>query len=64
MSATAHHVVSLQSVAEAILDQREKLDAGLIVQGAYAHSRFSRLLWGSVTRDMLEKTVVPVFLHY
>jgi nucleotide-binding universal stress UspA family protein len=62
--ATGHHVVSLSSVAEAILEQRDKLDAGLIVQGAYAHSRFSRLFWGSVTRDMLEKTVVPLFLHY
>jgi nucleotide-binding universal stress UspA family protein len=62
--ATPHHVVSLRTIAEALLEQRDKLDAGLIAQGAYAHSRFSRLLWGSVTRDMLEKTVVPLYLHY
>jgi len=61
---TPHHVVSLLTTTEALLDQRAKLDVGLIVQGAYAHSRFSRLLWGSVTKEMLEKTVVPIFLHY
>ncbi|MCU1277150.1 MAG: hypothetical protein JWM53_696 [bacterium] len=64
ITASAHHVVSLQSTVDAILEQREKLKAGLIVQGAYAHSRFSRLLWGSVTKQILEKTPVPVFLHY
>jgi nucleotide-binding universal stress UspA family protein len=64
VAATAHHVVSLQSTVEAILEQREKLNAGLIVQGAYAHSRFSRLLWGSVTKEILAQTVVPIFLHY
>jgi nucleotide-binding universal stress UspA family protein len=62
--ATPHHVVSVLTTTEALLDQREKLDCGLIVQGAYAHSRFARLLWGSVTKEMLEKTVVPMFLHY
>jgi nucleotide-binding universal stress UspA family protein len=64
LRATAHHVVSLRTTAEAILEQRDKIGAGLIVQGAYAHSRFSRLLWGSVTKEILEKTTVPLFLHY
>jgi nucleotide-binding universal stress UspA family protein len=64
VAAQSHHVVSLQSTAEAILDVRQKLGAGMIVQGAYAHSRFKRMLWGSVTRDMLSQTVVPVFVHY
>jgi nucleotide-binding universal stress UspA family protein len=62
--ATPHHVVSVQTTTEALLDQRAKLDCGLIVQGAYAHSRFARLLWGSVTKEMIEHTVVPLFLHY
>jgi nucleotide-binding universal stress UspA family protein len=62
--ATPHHVVSVQTTTETLLDQREKLDCGLVVQGAYAHSRFARLLWGSVTKEMLEKTKVPMFLHY
>jgi nucleotide-binding universal stress UspA family protein len=63
ITATAHHVVSLQTVTEAILTHRDKLGAGVIVQGAYAHSRFSRLLWGSVTKEMSERTVVPVYFH-
>ena len=64
VEATGRHVVSLQSTADSILGERDKLGAQLIVQGAYAHSRFSRLLWGSVTKDILRKSVVPVFLHY
>lgn len=64
IAATAHHVVSLQSTAEAILAEGRKVGAGLIVQGAYARSRFARLLWGSVTKEMLEKSDVPIYLHY
>ena len=64
VAASEHHVVSLQSTADAILAERDKLGAQLIVQGAYAHSRFSRLLWGSVTKEVLQKSPVPVFLHY
>ena len=64
ITATPRHIVSVQTTTEALLEQREKLDTGLMVMGAYAHSRFSRLLWGSVTKEMLEKTQVPMFLHY
>jgi nucleotide-binding universal stress UspA family protein len=64
LTATAHNLVSTRSVAETILALRERIDAGLIVLGAYTRSRFSRLLWGSVTEEMLAKTVVPLFLHY
>jgi nucleotide-binding universal stress UspA family protein len=64
LTATAHNLVSTRSVAETMLELRNKLDAGLIVLGAYTRSRFSRLLWGSVTEEMLAKTVVPLFLHY
>jgi nucleotide-binding universal stress UspA family protein len=64
IEATAHNIVSTLSTAEAILERRDKLDAGLVVMGAYVQSRFSRLFWGSVTHEMLEKTSVPLFLHY
>jgi nucleotide-binding universal stress UspA family protein len=64
ITATPRHIVSVLTTSEALLEQREKLDTGLIVMGAYAHSRFSRLLWGSVTKEMLERTPVPMFLHY
>jgi nucleotide-binding universal stress UspA family protein len=63
VKAMPHSVVSTLSIAEAILEQRRKLGAGLIVMGAYTSSAISRLIWGSVTRELLEKTVVPLFLH-
>ena len=59
-----HNLVPPGSVAEALLARREKLDAGLMVLGAYTRSRFARMLWGSVTQEIVEKTVVPLFLHY
>ena len=63
IKAQPHSVVSVLSIAEAILMQRQKLGAAMIVSGAYAHSRLSHLIWGSVTHELLEKTPVPLFLH-
>ena len=62
--AAPHNLVSTRSIADAMLDLRAKLDAGLIVLGAYTRGKMSRLLWGSVTEQMLGKTVVPLFVHY
>jgi nucleotide-binding universal stress UspA family protein len=63
VKALPHSVVSTLSIAEAILAQARKLGAALVVSGAYAHSRLSHLIWGSVTHELLEKTTVPLFLH-
>ena len=57
-------LVSALPIADALLELRRKLGAGLMVTGAYASSRFSELLWGSVTREMIEKSPVPLFLHH
>jgi nucleotide-binding universal stress UspA family protein len=62
--AVPHNIVSDQPIADALLDTRKKLGADLIVLGGYVPSVLPRLLWGSVTHDILEKTPVPVFLHY
>jgi nucleotide-binding universal stress UspA family protein len=59
-----HKVVSLLPVAEALLEQCDKLEAGLLVLGAYVPSRLGRALWGSVTQEVVEKATVPLFLHY
>jgi nucleotide-binding universal stress UspA family protein len=39
-------------------------DAGLLVMGAYGHSRFREAILGGATRDMLESAEVPVFLAH
>jgi nucleotide-binding universal stress UspA family protein len=64
LSATAHNVVSPLPIPEAMLELREKLDAGLMVMGAYAQSRLRELIWGSVTRDLIEKTPSLLFMHH
>ena len=64
VKASAHSIVSTLSIAQALLDRRARLSAGMIVLGAYTHSRFSQLLWGSVTRELVEKTEVPLFLQH
>jgi nucleotide-binding universal stress UspA family protein len=64
ISAKPRSLVSALPVADAILDLRRKLGAGLLVTGAYTRSRLSELIWGSVTRNLIEKTPVPLFLHH
>ncbi|HEU4733330.1 MAG TPA: universal stress protein [Kofleriaceae bacterium] len=62
--ALPENVVSTESITGALLTRRAALGAGLIVLGGYVPSPLARLVWGSVTHELLEHTVVPVFLHY
>jgi nucleotide-binding universal stress UspA family protein len=64
IAATSQNIVSVLSIADAILERAAKLDAGILVSGVYARSRFVRLLWGSVADELIQKTTIPLFLHY
>ena len=64
VAAKPRSLVSALPIADALLELRRKLGAGLMVTGAYASSRFTEMLWGSVTREMIEKSPVPLFLHH
>src|SRR5262249_46385346 len=64
VAAEPHNLVTVGTVTDALLDLRAKLNACLLVLGAYTRSRFARLLWGSVTKDPLDRSEVPLFLHY
>jgi nucleotide-binding universal stress UspA family protein len=61
--ATAENVVSPLSNAEAILQASRELGAGLIVMGAFAHSRLAGLFRQSAMRTLLEKSDVPLFVQ-
>ncbi len=50
------------SVAQTILEEVRKRDARLLVMGAYRHSSLRESLFGSVTKDVLRDSRVPVFL--
>ena len=51
-------------VARTILDASAEVGAGLLVMGAYEHSRFSEYLLGGVTRDIFELATLPVFMSH
>lgn len=53
-----------QHVAQAVLAEAADLDAGLLVMGAYGHSRFRELLVGGVTASILRSMTLPVLLSH
>ena len=52
------------TAAERIKEHAAKAGAGLVVQGAYGRSRWSELILGGVTRDMLHECTIPVLLSH
>jgi nucleotide-binding universal stress UspA family protein len=62
--AVPENVVSSESIAAALLSRGTRIGAGLIVLGGYIPSPLTRLVWGSVTHEVLEHAALPVFLHY
>lgn len=51
-----------RSVAEAINHRATEIDAGLIVMGAYSHSRLRQRLFGGVTSAMMRDARVPTLM--
>lgn len=69
----ARHGISVQlyqapaagrSIGKVIADCAEELDAGMIVMGAYGHSRFRETLFGGASRDLLETPPAPLFMAH
>ncbi len=57
-------VVSELSPGDVILDEVFKRDPGLLVMGAYGKPAWREFLFGSVTRTVLERNPVPLFLYH
>lgn len=51
-------------VAQALLDGCREAGAGLLIMGAYEHSKFSEDLLGGVTRGIMESADLPVLLSH
>ena len=51
--------MSVLTVADALLELAQKVDAGLIVIGTFAHSRLRNLFRGSVTQQLVDKDALP-----
>lgn len=52
------------AISDIVLNTCAETDAGLLVMGAYEHSRFSELLLGGVTREVLARTHIPVLMSH
>jgi nucleotide-binding universal stress UspA family protein len=55
---------TLPRVSEVLARHARDFDAGLLVMGAYGHSRFREAILGGATRNMLEGAEIPVLLAH
>jgi nucleotide-binding universal stress UspA family protein len=61
---THKHVLVSAPADEIILNQARQLDAQLMVMGAYGQPTLREFFLGSVTRSVLKKSTVPIFLYH
>lgn len=52
------------SIADTLLNHCAEVGAGLLVMGAYEHSKLSEDLFGGVTSSVIRRTTVPLFLSH
>lgn len=55
---------TLPRVSDVLLRHMNDIDAGLLVMGAYGHSRLREAILGGATRNVLENSEQPVFLAH
>lgn len=53
-----------EGIVDVLLKEVEARDIDLIVLGGYGHSRLREFVLGGVTREILERTTVPLFLAH
>jgi nucleotide-binding universal stress UspA family protein len=61
---TNHCLTSKRQASTVLLECAEQLNAGLLVLGAYGRQSVMEFFFGSVTRDVLKQTRIPVFLYH
>lgn len=52
------------NVADTIINMARELGSGLIVAGAFGHNRLREMLLGSVTRELLKNSPLPLLLAH
>ena len=55
---------TMTRVSDILNRHAEDTGADMIVMGAYGHSRFREAILGGATRNMLEKSTIPVFMAH
>lgn len=51
-------------IAQTILETCREVGAGLLIMGAYEHSKFAEDLLGGVTREILDTATIPVLMSH
>ena len=64
VAAVPHNIVTALTNVEALFKFAGEIHAGLVVMGAFAHSRLAHLFHGSVTRGLVERTDIPLYLQH
>jgi nucleotide-binding universal stress UspA family protein len=64
VAAETHNIVSAVSSTEALFGFAKEIKADLMVMGAFAHSRLAHLFHRSVTRGLVERTTIPLYLQH
>ena len=58
------HAVTASSPATAIIEQANRLKAGMLVMGAFGQPVIREFFFGSVTRTILKEMICPLFLYH
>jgi nucleotide-binding universal stress UspA family protein len=53
-----------QTIGRAVLDYAARTDADLLVMGAYGHSRMQEFLLGGATREILDRSTLPLLMSH
>lgn len=64
VTAKAHSIVSALANVDALFEMAEKMGAGLLVMGSSAGSRLRQWFDRSVTRELVEKAPIPLYLQH
>ncbi len=63
IDAVSHELISSRAPADIIAEQVLRLNAGLIVMGAYGQSAVHEFFVGSTTRRLVQRSPAPLFLY-
>lgn len=64
LTAETHVLPIGKSIAESLIGFADRVPAGLMVVGAYGQPWYKELLFGSVTKSLLARLPVPMFLNH
>jgi len=64
IAAAVGESADIGNIAERLLMAAREADAGLLVMGAYTHSRLKHLVLGGVTSHMIDAANIPVFMTH